>query len=834
LLDRIVPLLRERNIAFKVVRNESTLSRLNEGLLGGTQIGKVVTVYPDSDAQAGGLAAELCELTSGLRGPRVATDRKLGDIVYARFGGLEPVVRRDRLGHLERFVRDPQGRLRLDRYTVPFEAPAWVQDPFPRPDLEQPERERTHLLGDRYLLLETIKASPKGSVFLALDLYRRTDVRLVVLKEGRAHCVEDSAGRDMRARLRRQERLHRQLANVARVPAAGNYFEVDGNGYLPLDYVSGQTVESLAGPPWHALDRDARRDTVGLLFGVATAIGQLHALGVIHRDLAPTNVQVADDGEIWLLDLELAHDRSRSELPFEQGTPGFAAPEQVAGTAPTPAADVYAFGSLCALLLTGLDPRRIHHARSPDPTGQLVALSGAPLSLASLVAACIAPAEPSRPQLDQVLVRLNEARAEVGRPGTAMPRRTAMAARGRRFASFAAAGAQGLLSGVHRDPASGLWLSHVSGPSGAANQPLSPEYEVYRSASRGVAGVVYALSRLRQLGRAPEAALGVIADAVDWLLAHHPTADDQMPGLHFGEAGVATAITEALASGAIASGPWVEPYLREALNGPLDWPDVTHGAAGQGLAVLLVADRLTCDSILRLSDRCTSYLLGTQREDGSWALPDGVDGMSGVRYTGFAHGTAGIVYFLTEYASRFDSEPARKGALAAADWLAAQARPTATDGSLAWPMRAGEAETWHWWCHGAPGIALAFLHLYERFGDERHAELADRALRSVPGAVRSSNLSQCHGLAGLIETYLEAERVLQNRSWRERAESLGDVIVNLAAGAPPHPATWLVEDPFRPTGDLMVGCGGVALALLRLAREPGPAGPPLLLTHDGN
>jgi lantibiotic modifying enzyme len=293
---------------------------------------------------------------------------------------------------------------------------------------------------------------------------------------------------------------------------------------------------------------------------------------------------------------------------------------------------------------------------------------------------------------------------------------------------------------------------------------------------------------------------------------------------------VATAIAEAVASGAVESGPWLEPYLVEALGGPLDWPDLTHGAAGQGLAALLTADTLRLPSILDLAHRCASYVLDAQDDDGSWTLPSGVEGMTGARYTGFAHGTAGILYFLAEYGRRFNDAAAVERARAAADWLAEQARPTARPGGLMWPMRADEQETWHWWCHGAPGISLAFIHLYESFGDERHAELARGALRSLPEIVRSSNLSQCHGLAGLAEIYLEAARVLDDPDWRCRANHIGHLLVNLAGGTPPDAATWLVEDPFRPTGDLMVGSGGVALALLRLALGPERCGPPLLPT----
>ena len=57
-------------------------------------------------------------------------------------------------------------------------------------------------------------------------------------------------------------------------------------------------------------------------------------------------------------------------------------------------------------------------------------------------------------------------------------------------------------------------------------------------------------------------------------------------------------------------------------------------------------------------------------------MPPGVDGMSGQTITGFAHGVAGIVYFLAEYSRRFEG-PAVNAWRAGGEWLIGEARPTA-------------------------------------------------------------------------------------------------------------------------------------------------------------
>ena len=248
-----------------------------------------------------------------------------------------------------------------------------------------------------------------------------------------------------------------------------------------------------------------------------------------------------------------------------------------------------------------------------------------------------------------------------------------------------------------------------------------------------------------------------------------------------------------------------------------------------GIAALVTADLLDDLELADPAHRCADYLIATQDADGGWALPEGVEGMAGTRYTGFAHGVAGPVYFLAEYGARFRRGRADRAARSGAEWLTQRAAgPGGPDASVEWPMKEGDQERWRWWCHGGPGIALAFLKLFERTGEVRYAELATRALRTHPLDVRYSNLSQCHGLSGLGEIYLEAARVLGDDRWLTRATRVGHVLLQLAREGEQGGLTWLVEDPYMATGDLMIGSGGVVHLLLRLSFEAPKLGPPLL------
>jgi serine/threonine protein kinase len=829
----IVPILGARRVPFKIARNDEILALLNEGRLGPTQIGKFITIYPLSDSQSRSLADELTTVTQHFDGPEVLTDLRIGRVVYVRYGGFNPIIERDRLGHVFSVLHD-DGRTRRDERSVPFLPPSGILNPFAdfvgKQQLAPTELVRGKLFGPGYLLLEVIKPNTTGSVFFALDMRDPAHIAAKVLKEGRAHCLSDRFGRDTRARLKHQLAVHRALAGRVSVPAADAYFEVGDNGYLALEYIDGTDIGATQSRPFGTLVRAEQRQLLARLTDLATSLDALHTAGYVHRDLAPTNIRVRSDGSIVLLDLELAYALESDAPPFAQGTAGFMSPEQKAGLPPDYAQDIYGLGALMVLLFTGIDPRRVLSAREQGRQEQLCVIGGLPAALAQLVARCLATVPARRPSAREVGEILHAERATVA---DATPHvHVGLAGRSRIDATQTRVNAclpqivRGLLQDVLLDSETGLWLSPQSG----VHQPteLDSNYALYRSANRGVAGVVYALARLARFGVTDGEVQDRVQHAVDWLLTHAATPDDQLPGLHFGEAGVALAIVESVHSGLVEPGRWLDEYLAEALEGPLDWPDITHGAAGQGVAAIACGDLLQDDRLAALSRRCAQYLLATQDADGGWTLPEGVAAMTGNRYFGFAHGVAGQVYFLAEWAARSNDEDSAAAARRGADWLIAHAEAaTRPQGALVWPTRFGDHDIWRWWCHGAPGIALTFLKLFETTGVARYADIAAAALHAHPPDIRYSNFSQCHGLSGIGEIYLEAARVLESGVWLDRAARIGDVLLGLGREDDHSGIAWLVEDPYRPTADLMIGCAGVAHFLLRLCHDDLSA--PLLL-----
>jgi hypothetical protein len=146
---------------------------------------------------------------------------------------------------------------------------------------------------------------------------------------------------------------------------------------------------------------------------LAEAIAFLHANGVVHRDVKPSNVMITPEGRVVLLDFGLASD-PRSDATLDDdlilGTPGYMSPEQIAMLRPAPPSDWYSFGVMLYQALTG---RRLFSGANAaelidqqlraTPVRACVVLPGLPEELCTLADRCIERDPALRPTAAEVL-----------------------------------------------------------------------------------------------------------------------------------------------------------------------------------------------------------------------------------------------------------------------------------------------------------------------------------------------------------------------------------------------------------------------------------------------
>ncbi|MGW6565551.1 protein kinase domain-containing protein [Streptomyces sp. NPDC054975] len=242
-----------------------------------------------------------------------------------------------------------------------------------------------------YELLARLGAGGMGEVFLGRG---EADGTFVAVKTVRRDVASEPAFRD---RFRREIRVAGLVSSAyAAAPEGG---DADAEvPWLATAYVPGPSL-SQAVRRGGALPVATVRE---LGAGIARALADLHAAGVLHRDLKPGNVMLSVDGP-RLIDFGIARSSGATTMTatgMMVGTPAFMSPEHVAGARHvTGASDVFCLGSLLCYAATGEDPfgdgplaavlYRVSQAEAD--------LSRVPQELRDVIGACLRPDPAERP-----------------------------------------------------------------------------------------------------------------------------------------------------------------------------------------------------------------------------------------------------------------------------------------------------------------------------------------------------------------------------------------------------------------------------------------------------
>lgn len=604
-----------------------------------------------------------------------------------------------------------------------YRQPAWLTDPFQAAATPPRPPRPARLAGGRFELVAGIVRSPTGHVYRGVDT--RTGERVVV-KQARAFVGEDGDGIDARGRLRNERAVLGTLAGLACVPRLIDYFKHGEDEYLVTSDCGRTTLrrDVLAGGPYTI--GGAERNWHHLAEELASAVGAVHRRGIVIGDLKPDNVVIDESGRWKLIDFGVS---AREGEAIGGATPGYSRPVFRPGAAADAAGDRYALGATLHYALTGLDPVTV----DPDDAVNR-----------ERTLACLTAVVPDAPAA--------EPRARIGRlmrwpAGLALPSPPEVTD------DLLDAAVEGALTwcleAVERleNPAVGLY----EGTSG-----LGLELVNHADGRPQVRAAVSALARLTAEG---------------------VRRSDPGPSLFHGRAGADLFLSVA--------DPAAAAELGADFRSPPDGPaDQISGAAGVGTAHLIAASAARATSPassvehLAVAASCAEGLIS-----GAYRLDDAPGAGKAAFADGYAHGRAGVAYFLLAYHRVSGDEASGRASLAMFEALLAHTEAVA-DAAL----RPSATRRYASWCRGLAGIASALATAGTAYGRGDMLTRSGRLTR-VCGRLspRLSLVSQCCGLAGVGEAYLDVALATGEEEFRDGARRIAALILARSGGTPSRP-----------------------------------------------
>jgi serine/threonine protein kinase len=200
------------------------------------------------------------------------------------------------------------------------------------------------VIADRFALTMRVGAGGMGEVWVAHDRERERAVAIKFVRDATPERV---------ARFAREGRILAAVRHPAIVEHIAHGLTPEGEPYLVMAWLEGRDLGRVLAERTPSVG-----ETLAMARRIAGALGAAHAVGVVHRDVKPSNVFVphGDLARAVLLDFGVARELlggSETRSGVTIGTPGYLAPEQIDGGAVDARADVFALGCVLYRCVAG-------------------------------------------------------------------------------------------------------------------------------------------------------------------------------------------------------------------------------------------------------------------------------------------------------------------------------------------------------------------------------------------------------------------------------------------------------------------------------------------------
>ncbi|MFT4263580.1 MAG: serine/threonine-protein kinase, partial [Nocardioides sp.] len=206
------------------------------------------------------------------------------------------------------------------------------------------------MIAGRYELLRELGRGGAGTVWLARDSVLGREVAMK--RQSGTGERDQRSGEVARREARVAARLHHP-----HLVTLYDLAEDDGDLWLVMEFVAGPSLTQVVADHGPMTPDEAAR----IVTGVAEGLRYIHAQGVVHRDVKPSNILLDPSGEPKLADFGIARSAEQTAATITatgavHGSPAYLAPEIATGRGATDRSDVWSLGATLFHLLTGAPP----------------------------------------------------------------------------------------------------------------------------------------------------------------------------------------------------------------------------------------------------------------------------------------------------------------------------------------------------------------------------------------------------------------------------------------------------------------------------------------------
>jgi serine/threonine protein kinase len=799
LMELIIPLFSKENIAFKIPDSSLTADNILDGNLGINKLGKIITIYPDDDRQAVRISERLVAICQDFSGPKILTDLRLSNIVYTRYGAFKGIIKVNNEGRTDVYIHNIVGQQIVDDYAIPFQNTAG----FPCPFTVKTDGDRnasSNLLNGKYKVVFIIKEDPKGNVMKALYLKNFFRLKWCVIKQGRRNMWPDSKGRDMTTRLDWQRKFHSIVQGKVSVPKIIELVEEKDDSYLIMEFIKGDSLYKKIGSInpkctiFPMLRSDVKGSILSYLTQILNIVEELHTLEFVHRDITPMNFIVSRKEKLFIIDNELAYSIATEipNPPFEYGTPGFMSPQQMTKANPALEDDIYGFGALSIYCLTGLTPVTLD-LNDTNNLADRLDLFIRDKDISQMITQCLASDRNARPKIKEIKVRIENYKQTVRSSNEVVkhiPDRSVLMDI-----------TQKAINGLCNPPTvmhNGVWQSRTNDV-GDIFKYEKNEFAKSIGLFEGIAGVLHLLGLAHMAGFDISSSMPSYEKGYKYIMNCYATMSNIPAGYFGGTAGVALALATGIKSGVLKNTVEIRRMIFRSLATVSESLDIAYGVSGQGICALQCADLLSHED----RDHLLRSYLGIIYEKKTTLNP----------ITSLSLGEAGVLCFMLEF---YKASPEKNVLNKIQTLLSIICKKSNVLKALV--RRKGYRLTLE---EGSTigdtliGAVLCLTKAFEVLKDDKYASLSKELLDSYDNFITVDNLSQENGLSALGEIYLQAYKVFNSDSCKQKADWIANVLINTAHFEEKDFCYWVGNNKNFITADFMTGTSGIIHFLMR-------------------